>query len=187
MLSWSFEFEGKDYFEGFRSLSTNGVDKPVLNFFRMAGLMHGNRVAAASTGALTADAIIAGGVRAQADIDAMATADARGAAVMLWNYHDEEKAAPGAPVAVTIKGLPKTASRVRLTHYRIDDTHSNAYTVWKAMGSPQSPTPQQMADLKARDGLELLESPRWLPVSGGAVSVSTDLPRQAISLLELRW
>jgi xylan 1,4-beta-xylosidase len=30
MLSWSFEFEGKEYFEGFRSLATNGVDKPVL-------------------------------------------------------------------------------------------------------------------------------------------------------------
>ena len=29
MLSWSFEFEDKDYFEGFRSLATNGVDKPV--------------------------------------------------------------------------------------------------------------------------------------------------------------
>ena len=39
MLSWSFEFENKDYFEGFRSLSTNGIDKPVLNFFRMAALM----------------------------------------------------------------------------------------------------------------------------------------------------
>src|SRR3569833_2090605 len=52
MLSWSFEFEGKDYFEGFRSLSTNGVDKPVLNFFRMAALMHGTRVAAVSTGAM---------------------------------------------------------------------------------------------------------------------------------------
>jgi len=106
---------------------------------------------------------------------------------MLWNYHDEEKAAPGAPVALTIKGLPRTATKVRLTHYRIDDTHSNAYTIWKAMGSPQNPTPQQMADLKARDGLELLESPRWLPVSGGAVSVSTELPRQSISLLELDW
>jgi len=187
MLSWSFEFEGKDYFEGFRSLSTNGVDKPVLNFFRMAALMRGQRVSTNSTGALTADAIIADGVRAGPDIDAMATADARGTAVMLWNYHDEEKAAPGAPVAVTIKGLPRTVARVRLTHYRIDDTHSNAYTLWKAMGSPQSPTPQQMADLKARDGLELLESPRWLPVSGGAVSVSTELPRQSISLLQLDW
>jgi xylan 1,4-beta-xylosidase len=39
MLSWSFEFEGKDYFEGFRTLATNGVDKPVLNVFRMAALM----------------------------------------------------------------------------------------------------------------------------------------------------
>jgi len=34
-----FEFEGQPYFEGFRTLATNGVDKPVLNFFRMAGLM----------------------------------------------------------------------------------------------------------------------------------------------------
>jgi len=72
MLSWSFEFEGKDYFEGFRSLSTNGIDKPILNFFRMAGLMHGNRVATDSTGALTTDAIIADGVRGKADVDALA-------------------------------------------------------------------------------------------------------------------
>lgn len=42
MLSWSFEFEDHDFFEGFRSLSTNGVDKPVLNLFRMLALMHGS-------------------------------------------------------------------------------------------------------------------------------------------------
>ena len=28
MVSWSFEFEGKQYFEGFRTLATNGIDKP---------------------------------------------------------------------------------------------------------------------------------------------------------------
>ena len=50
MLSWSFEFEGKDYFEGFRTLATNGIDKPVLNVFRMAGLMSGERVMTSSTG-----------------------------------------------------------------------------------------------------------------------------------------
>ncbi len=49
MLSWSFEFEDKDYFEGFRSLSTNGINKPVLNLFRMLGLMSGTRVATTST------------------------------------------------------------------------------------------------------------------------------------------
>lgn len=187
MLSWSFEFEGKDYFEGFRSLSTNGVDKPVLNFFRMAGLMHGSRVAADSTGALKTDAIIADGVRANPDVDAMATADGRGAAVMLWNYHDAESGGVDSNVSVTVRGLPKGVGRVRLLHYRIDDTHSNAYTAWKAMGSPQNPTPEQIAALKARDGLELLGSPRWLEAQGGAVTVTTTMPRQSVSLLQLEW
>ena len=46
MLTWAFEFEGQPYFDGFRTLATNGVDKPVLNVFRMAGLMRGDRVGA---------------------------------------------------------------------------------------------------------------------------------------------
>lgn len=187
MLSWSFEFEGKDYFEGFRSLSTNGIDKPVLNFFRMAGLMHGTRVAADSTGALTVDAIIADGVRGKPDIDAMATADRTGAAVMLWNYHDAESGGADAPVSVTVRGLPKSVTRTRLLHYRIDDTHSNAYTAWKAMGSPQNPTPEQLAALKDKEGLQLLDSPRWLVATDGAVTISTAMPRQSVSLLQLDW
>jgi xylan 1,4-beta-xylosidase len=59
MLSWSFEFENTGYFEGFRSLATNGVDKPVLNVFRMAGLMGGTRVATHSTSAAGLDGILA--------------------------------------------------------------------------------------------------------------------------------
>jgi xylan 1,4-beta-xylosidase len=187
MLSWSFEFENRDYFEGFRSLSTNGIDKPVLNFFRMAGLMHGDRVAAAADGAMRAGQIIAAGVRGAPDIDALATADGREAAVMVWNYHDADRPAPSSPVTVTVRGLPPAVRRVRLIHYRLDDSHSNAYTVWKAMGSPQRPTPEQVAKLKAQDGLQLLESPRWLVVSAGTVIISADLPRQAISLLQLDW
>ncbi|HEX4273638.1 MAG TPA: hypothetical protein VHZ32_19765, partial [Rhizomicrobium sp.] len=187
MLSWSFEFENKDYFEGFRSLSTNGIDKPVLNFFRMAALMKGRRIATASSGQVLLDDIMAGGVRGPSDVDAMATMDARQAAVMLWNYQDAEKPGPTVPAAVTVTGLPKGASRVRLTHYRIDDNHSNAYTVWKAMGSPQSPSAAQIAELKDKDGLQLLESPRWLTVKDGAVMVATDMPHHSISLLTLDW
>lgn len=187
MLSWSFEFEGKDYFEGFRSLSTNGIDKPILNFFRMAGLMHGNRVAADSTGALTADAIIADGVRGKSDVDAMATAGHSGATVMLWNYHDGESGGTDSAVRVTIRGLPKDANRVRLLHYRIDDTHSNAYTAWKAMGSPQTPSEDQLAQLKSKEGLQLLDSPRWLVAGEGIVTIDVDLPRQSVSLMQLDW
>jgi len=187
MLSWSFEFENKEYFEGFRSLSTNGIDKPVLNFFRMAAMMKGRRVAVSSTGNIALDDIIAKGVRDGADVDAFATADARQAAVMLWNYQDAERGGLSAPATLDIKGLPKKASRVRLSHYRIDDTHSNAYTVWKAMGSPQNPSPSQYAELKSKDGLQLLESPRWVGVKNGVATVSTDLPHHSVSLLHLDW
>ena len=187
MLSWSFEFENKEYFEGFRSLSTNGIDKPVLNFFRMAALMKGERVAAASSKAVSLEAKLADGVGGQPDIDAMATADGREAAVLLWNYHDEEKSSPSLPASVSVRGLPKTAARVLVTHYRIDDTHSNAYTVWKAMGSPQKPSAEQIAELKGKDGLQLLESPRWAEIHDGTVTLGTDLPHHAISLIQLSW
>ena len=187
MLSWSFEFENKDYFEGFRSLSTNTIDKPVLNFFRMAALMKGVRVSATSDGAVPLDTMMANGVGAAPDIDALATAGGREAAVMLWNYHDEEKSAAPSSVSVTVAGLPKSASRVLVTHYRIDDAHSNAYTVWKAMGSPQKPSADQIAELKGKAGLQLLESPRWMAVEGGAVTIATDMPRHAVSLIQLSW
>ena len=50
-------------------------------------------------------------------------------------------------------------NKVLLQHYRIDNDHSNAYTVWKNMGSPQKPTPEQYAELKAAGQLELLILP----------------------------
>ena len=36
-VTWAFEFEDQPYFAGFRDLATNGIDKPVLNVFRMLG------------------------------------------------------------------------------------------------------------------------------------------------------
>ena len=86
-----------------------------------------------------------------------------------------------------VAGLPKSASRVLVTHYRIDDTHSNAYMVWQAMGSPQKPSAEQIAELKGKAGLQLLESPRWMAAQGGAVTIATDMPRHAVSLIQLSW
>ncbi|WP_348263515.1 beta-xylosidase [Telmatobacter sp. DSM 110680] len=187
MLSWSFEFEGKDYFEGFRTLATNGIDKPILNVFRMAGLMSGDRVEAESTGRRSLEDVLKSGVRQNSDVDAFATKAARQAAVMVWNYHDDDLSAPAATVQLTIADVPAGVKRVLLEHYRIDDSHSNAYTVWKQMGSPQSPTAKQYAELRQAGQLELLTSPQWLDVNEGKVTVAMELPRQAISLLRLQW
>lgn len=187
MLSWSFEFEGKDYFEGFRTLATNGVDKPVLNVFRMAGMFSGERVKTKSTGRIPVEEILKSGVRQAPDVDAFATRADRQAAVMVWNYHDDDLPAPAAKVNVTIAEIPAGVRRVMLEHYRIDETHSNAYTVWKEMGSPQSPSAEQYARLKQAGQLELLTSPQWLDVDGDKVTVEMELPRQATSLLRLQW
>ena len=187
MLSWSFEFEDKDYFEGFRSLATNGIDKPVLNVFRMLGMMSGERVKTRSSSAVPLDTLIGMGVRSGPDVDALATRAAREAAVVLWNYHDVNQPAPAAPISITIQGIPPGIDRVQLEHYRIDDTHSNAYTLWQKMGSPQKPSPQQYADLKSAGQLRLLTSPVWLDVRDGQVRVSTELPRDGISLVHLKW
>ena len=187
MLSWSFEFEDKDYFEGFRSLATNGIDKPVLNVFRMFALMAGSRVQTASTGQVPLDTLVNTGVRQAADVDAMATKADREAAVLLWNYHDIDGPSEAVPTAISIGGIPTGVRRVLLQHYRVDDMHSNAYTAWKGMGSPQHPTPRQYADLQAAGQLQLLTSPEWLDVVDGHVMLATDMPRQGISLLHLNW
>lgn len=188
MLSWSFEFENRDYFEGFRDLSTNGIDKPVLNWFRMAALMSGTRVATTSSGAVALEDIVQNGVRNESDVDALATkAATNSAAVMLWNYHDVDGAGPEVPTTVAVSGLPANARRVLVTHYRIDETHSNAYTVWKTMGSPQHPTTQQYQKLGAADGLQLLNSPVWAEVSNGTVTMTTVMPAHSISLVTLKW
>ena len=187
MLSWSFEFEGREYFEGFRSLSTNGIDKPILNFFRMAALMDGQRVSTSSTGQIPLDSILANGVRSDPDIDAMATAGERAAAVLVWNYHDDFEPAAASPTTITVQGIPSGVGRVLVSHYRIDDTHSNAYTLWKSMGSPQHPTTDQYEQLKSREGLELLTSPVWMDATNGQLTVITDMPRESVSLLTLSW
>ncbi len=187
MLTWAFEFEGQPYFDGFRSLASNGIDKPVMNVFRMYGLMSGDRVRVESSGAVPVDEILKAGVREKADVNALATRGERDISVMVWNYHDEDLPAPAAPVQLTVSGVPASAKRVLLRHYRIDQEHSNAYTVWKAMGSPQNPTAEQYARLEEAGQLQLLGSPSWVPVEGGKVKTDFSLPRQGVSLVQVSW
>jgi xylan 1,4-beta-xylosidase len=187
MLTWAFEFEGQPYFDGFRTLATNGIDKPVLNLFRMAGLLQGDRVNAESSAGVSLDSLLSGGVRGAADVDALAVRSSRDLSVLAWNYHDDDVAAPDVTVRMTLAGLPDGARRVMLHHYRIDQQHSNAYARWKQLGSPQSPTPEQYAALEAAGQLELLESPRWIDLRGGKAELQFTLPRQGVSLVRLTW
>ena len=184
-VTWAFEFEDQPYFDGFRDLATNGIAKPVLNVFRMLGQMSGDRVAVESTSALPLAAVRDSSVRGRADINALAARAPRTVTVLVWNYHDDDLAAPAADVELTIEGLPSV--RATLTHYRVDREHSNAYEVWKRMGSPQPPSPEQYAELEKAGRLQQVHEPRPIVVESGRVMVPFSLARQGVSLVKLTW
>lgn len=187
MLSWSFEFEGQESFAGFRDLSTNGVDKPVMNVFRMAGMMSGERVATASSAAESVDAMMVQGVRAHDDVDALATHDGRTAAVMLWDYHDDNLPGASTDGTLHINGLPEDVKRVLVEQEAIDSTHSNAYTAWQAMGTPAHPDAKQTAQLQQAGQLQPLASPVWVEVKDGTITLPFALERHAVELVRLSW
>jgi xylan 1,4-beta-xylosidase len=187
MLTWAFEFEDQPYFDGFRTLATNGIDKPVLNLFRMAGLMRGDRVNVESSGRVPLDRMLVEGARDDPDIDALAVRSDRALSVLTWNYHDDDVSAADADVRLDIRGIPSAVERVLAREYRIDETHSNAWTAWKAMGSPQHPTPQQYSILEAAGQLQAADSPKWVDARGSAIRLEFSLPRQGVSLMELSW
>jgi len=184
-VTWAFEFEDQPYFDGFRDLATNGVGKPVLNVFRMFGRMGGQRVAVQSSGAADLETILTDGVKNKPDVSALASRQDQSVDVMVWNYHDDDLPGALAAVELSVEDLP--ANRVRVSHYRVDKQNSNSYEVWKQMGSPQSPSPQQYAQLEKASELQLLKSPEWFDAPQGRLTLNFDLPRQGVSLLKFDW
>jgi len=186
-LTWAFEFEDQPYFAGFRALATNGIALPVLNVFRMFSRMPDRRVAVRSSGAVPLETIVADGVRATPDVSALASRDDHQLAILVWHYHDDDVAGPAAQVHLECSGLPAGLSEATVTHYRVDQTHGNAYAAWLKMGAPVAPSSEQYGELKAAGALAVLESPRTVRISGGAATQDFALPRQAVSLVVLEW
>jgi xylan 1,4-beta-xylosidase len=186
-LTWAFEFEDQPFFAGFRVMASNGIDLPVLNVFRMLAKMTGKRVAAESDGAVPLAAIVKDGVRDKPDVAALASLDTGKLCVMVWHYHDEDVPGPAAVVSMTITGLPFKAGDAKLTQFRIDEKHSNAFTAWKAMGSPQKPTPEQYADLERAGQLTATGPAEGVRVADGKFTTQVKLDRQAVALLVLEW
>jgi len=186
VLTWAFEFEGQPYFDGFRTLASNGVDKPILNLFRMLGMMQGNRVKTDSNRRPQLSTMLKEGVP-EPDVDGLAVARDREVSVLIWNYLDDDAVGLAAKVRLVIGGLPRSTKRALLHRYRIDGDHSNSWAAWKKMGSPESPSPEQYAILETAGQLEQDDSARWISLDNGETSLDLQLPRESVSLLQLSW
>jgi xylan 1,4-beta-xylosidase len=184
-VSWSFEFENQPWFYGFRDLATNGVDKPVLNVFRMFGKMTGQRIYSTSDRMYSLKTVLDSSIRGKTDIGVLASRDSRSASVMIWNYHDDDE--QGAPELIKLSINHLQAKSVTVTHYRIDNEHSNSYELWKKMGSPQQPTATQIAELEKAGQLQTLDKTVKSFSDNGSLVINISLPRQAVSLIKLNW
>ncbi|MNX63979.1 Beta-xylosidase [compost metagenome] len=184
-VSWSFEFENQPWFYGFRDLATNGVDKPVLNVFRMFGMMSGTRLDAVSNRMYPVEEVLKSSIRgAQSDIGALASKDSKSAAIMVWNYHDDDKPGPREIVTVSIENIP--SKKASLNIYFIDKENSNSYEAWKKMGSPQNPTQKQIDVLEKSGKLKSI-SAKKIKIRDSKTVVALKMERQAVALVKLEW
>lgn len=184
-LTWAFEFEGQPYFAGFRTLATNGIDKPVLNVFRMFSRMSGERLRVESDGAVSLDELLKTGVRGKPDISALAARSGKRITVLVWHYHDDDLSGPDAAITLDLKDAPDGSPKI--TRTVIDQTHSNSFSAWQAMGSPQSPDADQIRELEKASQLTPAPDNAEVKSAAGHCEITFPLARQGVTLVELEW
>lgn len=183
MLTWAFEFEGRNYFEGFRSLSTNGLDKPVLNTLRLLARLGDERLSASSSN--PGVGVIASGTNVDSDPEQIVIR------ILVAVHEDDWDSTDPVDLRLRVSGLP-AGEVYTVTVTRIDAEHANTYTAWLEAGSPQTPSEAQIAAI--RKSGELVAEPLGnVVVEGGrpasargSASVSLTAAAHSVCLVEYR-
>jgi len=186
-LAWAFMFEGERCFEGTRAFSTQGIDKAVFNLFKMYARL-GRQLVKLESG-------LGGSPERRADywngendaeIDGWATLTGeKSVEIMLYCHADTWDSAAEYPVSLNVKNIPFPAP-YRVTHHRIDKSHSNACREWERLGRPDYPAGPQYDAIKAADGLEQLRPPEICnPGGGDGLRLEFTMPVKSVSLITL--
>lgn len=160
-------------FMGRRKLiSKHGFHKPILNAYKLLYKL--------------APEMIHVQTDANLHVTAFATRDNDRITIVVTNHqHDRVyNEGPFYPVTLNIKSSWKPESEVTLKHWRIDENHSNAYTVFKELGSSGIPNPLEVDAIKERMELELLGFPKQFKMKD-LNNLSFELPCNAVSLIEI--
>lgn len=176
MSYWSFSdvFEEQGvvqnpFYGGFGLIAADRIDKPAFNAFAMLHRLGDTRLKVTSDSALV-------------------TKRADGTVVLaLWNY-----APPVGDKATYSKGEPSgapqhfsvdvahLAASAHATVWRLDETHGNAVAAFDRMGRPDSPSREQIAQLREAGKLP---APEPLDVSNGKFDLT--IPPQGLVVVEL--
>ena len=183
-LAWAFMFEGERCFEGTRTFSTQGIDKAVLNVFKLYSKL-GNQLVSfkSSRGINPLDYSDDWGEAEGAVIDGWATlTGTKSIEVLVYCHRDTWEKNESHAVELAVK-KPPFEGAYKITHYRIDKEHSNAYAEWVRQGRPDYPAGSQYNAIKARDGLELLCPVQEVLVQDENIKLSFDMPVKSVSLI----
>ena len=186
--TWSFYFEGERFFEGTRSLFTaQGIEKPVLNAYRMLSRLGDTRLTVESSRAGRWIASTTARRRCPRRSTRWPRPARDGVRVLVWRHADDQYATDphDADVASAWSGC-RSPDSVHVSHWRIDARHSNSHAAWRALGAPQDPSAADLHAIEARQGLERVEPDRTETVRDGVLTLRLALPLPGVSLIEIR-
>jgi len=148
------------------------IKKPVLNVMALLALLGERRAA------LSAER------QGPGDLGAIAalTGDEQ-VGVLVYHSSDRVADAGSERVAVSFEQLPFVEAM--LVHYRIDEMHCNPYRLWTAMGGPDQPTQEQLAQMRRHHEPQVVGPPRRIHCPQRKIAIAFDLPLPAVSLLLL--
>jgi xylan 1,4-beta-xylosidase len=186
VLTWAFMFEGERCFEGTRALTTQGIDKPILNLFRMLSHLGTRRLELKSTGRQDPLSYPDDwGTHEKPDIDGFATLSDNKVQILLYSHHDDWDISGDYEVDLEVSGIPFEGSKATLSHFRLDGNHSNAYTEWLRRDRPKYPEGEDLEAIKGRESLELFEPESTVRLQKGTWQTIVSIPVNGISLLIL--
>jgi xylan 1,4-beta-xylosidase len=177
--TWAFYAEGKRFFEGNRTLFTGeNIRKPVFNAFALMEMLGETRIHLKVKGGGE------GGPDALPEVNGLATMSGEDAVqVLVWHFHEDQKQQAGAAVQLSIPNLPFSTQDVSVRHYRVDEKNNNTHTLWKGMGSPQNPTPEQIKSLQQAGELKESPLPEIIPFKDHTFRCNLTMPLPGVSLI----
>ncbi|MEO7489719.1 MAG: beta-xylosidase, partial [Ferruginibacter sp.] len=118
-------------------------------------------------------------------VGALATLGSKELYIMLWNYHDDDSKKSTALINLALQNIP--AAKAIVSSYLVDETHSNSYTFWKELGSPQEVSASQFSQLEKAGKLQTIETGKKVIIANGNINYQLSLAGQGVALLKFTW